>query len=138
MARPIKYTVDELKESINMYFANCDMNKKPYTVTGLALFLGINKSTFNTWEDKTIKFHGMSEDEIEEFSNSVKLAKLRIENYAEEQLFEAKNPVGVIFNLKNNWNWVDKHELTTENTNKINVLEGISTDEIKKLLGKTE
>ena len=139
MARPIKYTVDDLKYSINKYFAECDMNEDPYTVTGLALFLGINKSTFNSWENAEREFKDMDSNEIAEFCNSIKLAKLKIENYAEKCLFTAKNPAGVIFNLKNNWNWVDKHEVTsnTNITNK-NVLEGLSADEIKQILGETE
>ena len=47
----------------------------------------------------------------EEFSNTIKRAKLLCENYAEESLFLGKNVAGAIFNLKNNYGWKEKQEI---------------------------
>ena len=50
--------------------------------------------------------------EKDEFSNTVKKAKQKIENFAEKQLYNKDVPTtGVIFNLKNNYGWVDRQEL---------------------------
>ena len=43
------------------------------------------------------------------------------EAYAEEIMFFSRNPAGVIFALKNNYNWTDKHE--------VNVTDGEKTKE---------
>ena len=140
MARPMLYTLEQLKEKVNDYFNYCDEACKPYTVKGLACFLNVHYDTLIDWQNADRVFIGMNKDEIEEFSETVKMAKQRIEAYAEEELHTARNPNGIIFSLKNNFGsyWKDKVEVNNTNTNKINVLEGLSTDEIKKLMGKTE
>jgi hypothetical protein len=47
--------------------------------------------------------------EKDEFIGTIKAAKLRIENAIEQRLF-FQNATGSIFNLKNNYGWVDKTE----------------------------
>lgn len=101
VGRPLKFkTVEEMQEKIDAYFDECIEKEKPYTITGLALALDTTRETLLDYEDK------------DEFSDTVKKAKLRCENYAEEFLFKGKNVVGSIFNLKNNYKrWVDKQEV---------------------------
>ncbi|MFC0235502.1 terminase small subunit [Fictibacillus phosphorivorans] len=101
VGRPLKFrTVEEMQEKINAYFEECDKNEDPYTITGLALALDTSRETLLDYEDK------------DEFSDTVKKAKLKCENYAEKFLFKGKNVVGSIFNLKNNYKrWVDKQEI---------------------------
>ena len=41
------------------------------------------------------------------------------EAYAEETMFFSRNPAGVIFALKNNYNWTDKHDVTVNDGEKI-------------------
>lgn len=81
----------------------------PWTITGLCLHLKITKETFNEYS------------KILQFSESIKMAKLIVENYAENRLFNSPNVTGIIFNLKNNFGWVDKTEAknTNDNTNRI-------------------
>ena len=99
--RPMKFkTVEELQKKIDEYFAECDKQKRPYTITGLALALDTNRATLLDYEKK-----------YEQFSEVVKKAKLRIENYAEEQLFTSKNVAGVIFNLMNNFGWKNRQDV---------------------------
>jgi hypothetical protein len=119
--RPLKFkSVEELQEKINDYFENCDNHEttfvtkerevlqipdsKPYTITGLALWLDTTRETLLDYENK------------DEFSDTIRKAKLKCENYAEESLWKPKIASGVIFNLINNYGWANKAENKTELT----------------------
>ena len=114
MARPFgtkKYqNVDELQKVIDEYFEFCDKNDKPYTMSGLAYALGIDRRTLLNY----------SKDE--DYFPTIKKAKQLVEMQLEENaLFNKSNPTFTIFNLKNNFNWKDKqeHEISnSEETNK--------------------
>lgn len=128
-------TPEEMQEAIDEYYAACDNNTKkiwsekvgeiveipspiPYTVEGLCECLDINRSTLLTYE--TSHTH-------EDFNNTVKRAKLKIQkNTAEMALMGALNPAVSIFVMKNNFNYKDKTEtdITTDGekiNNTINV-----------------
>lgn len=112
--RPLKFeTVEELQAAIDRYFDKCiavkfdkELGKNieiiinPPTVSGLAVELDTTRQTLIDYEGK------------DEYSDTIKKAKQKIESYAERNLVTARNPAGVIFSLKNNYNWVDKQELT--------------------------
>jgi len=107
MANVYKYkTAAAFEKAARRYFKSAEENKKPFTVTGLCIELGITRQTLLNYENN---------EEIDGLSEAVKMAKLLIENFLEERLFE-HNVTGVIFNLKNNFNWKDKTE--TELTGK--------------------
>ena len=131
--RRIQYSLEELKERINNYFNNCDANELPYTISDLAISLGVNRSTLLRWEKSEPMFVNMNEDEIAEFCNTVKMAKARCEAYAERYLFTAKNPAGVIFNLKNNYNWVDKQEISSTIEQKTSPIASLSKEELLRI-----
>lgn len=117
--RPLKFpSVEILQEKINEYFDYCDKGeiikvydkkkqevveltqKIPYTVTGLAVFLDTDRSTLIEYQER------------DEFSNTIKNAKQKIENsYETNALTGVSNPVFSIFTLKNNYNWKDKQEI---------------------------
>ena len=125
VGRPLKYkTNEELKTKIDDYFNYCDNeirtftdNKgnehiiyKPYTVSGLCLFLETNRETLNEYANR------------EGFADTIKGAKTKIENFVEEHSLTGElNPVVSIFNLKNNFNLKDKTEVDV--TNKTIVVE---------------
>lgn len=97
--RPLKFeTVEILQERIDAFFKECDDKKEPYTITGLALALDTCRLTLVRYESK------------DEFSNTVKNAKLKCENYAEKLLLSGSNAAGSIFALKN-YDWSDKQEI---------------------------
>jgi hypothetical protein len=76
--------------------------KRPFTISGLALHIGTNRQTLLNYEKE------------QEFFDTITRAKARIENYAEEQLFdkEARNIAGIQFNLTNNYKkWANRQEL---------------------------
>jgi len=126
--RPLKFkTPEELQEKIDAYFATTgrqvdkDGNEyfEPITITGLALALDTSRKVLVEYEEK------------DEFSNAIKRAKLRCENFAEKMLYSGKSPAGSIFALKN-FNWTDK--TITEHAGTINVVEGL----YNAVAGKTE
>lgn len=148
--RPPKYeTKEELQKVIDLYFLVCQVREtgditlieglteeehqiindnpsnKP-TVSGLAYALGMTRKTLCEYEKD------------DEFSNTIKRAKQRIEIYLEESL--SNNAcAGTIFNLKNNFKWKDKHEQEISGPNGnpqehkwiIEVVEADVKDEIK-------
>lgn len=139
VGRPLKWkTAEELQEKIDEYFNSCyeDVSItedkvikkliKPFTITGLALALDTNRETLMNYQEK------------EEFFDTIKKAKLRIENFAEEQLFLGKNTAGVIFNLINNYKgWSNKTEIESNQNIKIdNPYKELSLEELKKLAGE--
>ncbi len=133
--RPPKYkTVAQLQGLIDNYFRSCweqrldmfgnpifvkDKNKRrtnipvmvqkrPYTITGLALAIGTTRDTLLDYENK--KQVDLPAGLKQTFSDTIKKAKQMCHGYAEDYLFTGKNPAGAIFNLKNNYNWHDKIE----------------------------
>lgn len=97
--RPPKYKKkEEIQELIDKYFNDCDKNDDPYTVTGLALALNMSRQDLINYSNK------------EEFFDTIKKAKLKVENYLEKRLIKDNSCTGIIFNLKNNYGWKDKQE----------------------------
>ena len=78
-----------------------EKRKRPYTVTGLAVFLQTSRQTLLNYEVR------------EDFFDTVAGAKQRIEAYAEELLFDPKAPTnGIKFSLSNNHaGWREKSDV---------------------------
>lgn len=119
MGRPLEFdTKEELDEAIKGYFDSITVTEtteggqtytkyvRPPTVTGLAYYLGVTRQTLLNYQNK------------DEFFDTVKRAKTRIEMYAEEELYRNKGSVqGVKFNLTNNFEgWSDKQKLDINST----------------------
>ena len=105
--RPLKYkTAKELQSKIDDYFEHVskplgfDVNGIPYyepiTITGLALHIGCYRETILNYSKK------------DEFFDTIKMARLRCENFAEKKLF-GNNVTGPIFALKN-YGWEDRSQ----------------------------
>jgi hypothetical protein len=118
VGRPKKYnSVEEMQQLINDYFNYCDENKKPYTVSGLANALDLTRQSLLNYEEN------------DEFFDTIKRAKSKIEQFAEECLFVGSNTAGVIFNLKNNYNWKDKQEIEADINSDVNINIELSDEE---------
>jgi len=131
--RPLAYeTVEELQAKIEEYFTYCDEKKeisvndkghekviqKPYTMSGLCVYLKISKDTLWEYARKS------------EYAEIVKWAKSMVENYCEENTMAGKlNPIFSIFSLKNNFGWTDRIEVNTTTQP-----EQLSVNDIKKAL----
>lgn len=105
VGRPLKFaSVEELEQKIAAYFDSCynadGALAKPFTITGLALYLDTTRRTLLDYEKRD-----------DEYSHTIKRAKLRIENFAEESLFTSKQTAGIIFNLINNYDWSNKQDV---------------------------
>lgn len=118
VGRPPKYkNKEEIEEKIEQYFKDCEghpltdcegnqmydkwgrpiiVDSRPPTVTGLALALGFtNRLSLLNYQGK------------KEFINTITRAKTRVEQYAEERLFDKDGSGGAQFSLRNNfkgWN----------------------------------
>ena len=101
----LKYkTEEELQKGIEAYFNMCDEKEKPYTMTGLALSLGIDRITLINYGKRDL------------FFTLVKEAKERVQAQLEENALMGKsNSTFTIFNLKNNYGWRDTVEVKNDN-----------------------
>ena len=111
MARPKLYTnVEEVEMIIDEYFAECDRLGKPYTMSGLAYALDMDrKSLLNYSKD-------------EKFFPTIKRAREKVETMLEECLYRVGNNSGIIFNLKNNYGWRDQIEVQNTEISKLDTL----------------
>lgn len=131
IGRPPMYaSVELMQEVIDAYFEECksswlDEVAKPQhpTITGLALALGFNsRQSLLNYEDKP------------QFVDTVKKAKTRVEAYIEQNLYGGQ-VTGLIFNLKNNFNWRDQTDLNL--TGKLDTISDEQIDNrINDLIGK--
>ena len=75
--RPKKYTkVEIMQQKIDKYFKDCDKKGEPYTVTGLGLALDMSRQDLINYSNK------------EEFFDTIKKAKQKVENYLEKRLIK--------------------------------------------------
>ena len=107
-------TVEELESKIQEYFAYCDarvvqgydnktneqfayVSPEPYTMSGLAYYLGMDRKTLLNYKN------------TEEFFHTVKAARDIVEMDIDRRLND-QGPFtpGLIFNLKNNFGWKDQ------------------------------
>ena len=113
--KPIIETPEEMQVLINKYFESCDgrplldgeghpivdkhgsmilIGQHPPTVSGLALALGFHS------RQSLLNYQGK-----EEFLDTITRAKLRIEDYCEQRLFDRDGQRGAEFNLRCNFRW---------------------------------
>lgn len=101
MARPKLYSsVEDMEKIIDEYFKKCDEKEKPYTMSGLAYALDMDRRSLLNY----------SKDEM--FFPTIKKAREKVEQQLEENALMGKaNATFTIFNLKNNYGWQDKTEV---------------------------
>lgn len=105
VGRPLAFgDVEELEARIDDYFAtNAYMGEGDErifapTMAGLARHLDVDRKTITNYANK------------EEFFPTIKRARGRVEEFLEQRLY-GNTVTGVIFNLKNNFDWKDKQEI---------------------------
>lgn len=141
VGRPLMYkTKEEIQEKIDEYFESCKgrvvqddagvmaldkygrpvvIDEKPLTITGLALALGFNS------RQALLNYQGR-----EEFNDTITRAKARIEQYAEERLFDKDGANGAKFSLANNFEgWREKREIEADVKNDLTISIELSDDE---------
>jgi len=124
--RPLKYTPDDFSKRINRYFNSISYYEDvlndagepaididgekiikvvyaaPPSILGMCLFIGISRETLLEYSNR------------EQFADTIKEAKAKVEQYLADQLNRTTQVAGIIFNLKNNFGWKDVQ--TVENT----------------------
>lgn len=141
VGRPPAFTsVEEMQILIDKYFEECDGkpfldkdgnpmrnkdgkiirdDRRPYTVTGLALALGFNSRT------SLLNYEGK-----EEFVDTILRAKARVEKYAEERLYDNNGANGAKFSLANNFKgWTEKQTIEADVKNKVTINVELVDDE---------
>ncbi len=139
VGRPPKFkNAEEMQEKIDAYFRECDgkilrdennnmvfdkfgqpviTGVRPLTITGLALALGFtSRQALLNYQVK------------KEFVDTITRAKTRIEQYAEERLFDRDGANGAKFSLANNfsgWNEKSKVEVDGNITDKTSKLDSL-------------
>lgn len=103
-------SVEEVEEKINAYFNYCEEEEKPYTMSGLAYYLGIDRRTLLNYSKN------------EDYFPLIKKARDKVQMQLEECLYRLGNNSGVIFNLKNNFDWKDKMEVEKTDMTKVDEL----------------
>lgn len=121
---PMYKTKEKMQEKIDAYFELCEgtvltkdgevvldkygdpvvVNRKPLTITGLALALGFtSRQALLNYQAK------------DEFVDTITRAKARVEAYAEERLFDKDGANGAKFSLANNFDgWKEKQQIEAE------------------------
>lgn len=131
--RPPMFTsAEEMQKLIDEYFEECDGkvlldeegkpmrnkdgkiirdDRRPYTITGLALALGFNsRTTLLNYEGK------------EEFMDTIMRAKSRVERYAEERLYDKHGSNGAKFSLANNFKgWTEKQTIEADVNSRVEI-----------------
>lgn len=118
--RPLKFkTADELEAKIQEYFDWCDNriktfysdktnqevtynNPAPYTMSGLAFFLDVDRRTLVNYSKR------------EPYFPLIARARARIEQDLETRMYESRTPQGLMFGMKNNFTWIDESKSTIE------------------------
>lgn len=118
-------SVEEIQEKIDAYFEECKgtplydaegnpmidkfgnpimYGVRPLTVTGLALALGF------TSRQALLNYQGRAE-----FVDTITRAKAKVEQYAEERLFDKDGANGAKFSLANNFEgWKEKQQIEAD------------------------
>lgn len=87
---------------------------EPWTVSGLALYLGISTNTLKQYKlgriDSLLDEMRVDTDDYMTFSSVVLKAKQKIESYAEKRLYDRDGQQGARFVLDNAFQWVSRKE----------------------------
>ena len=133
VGRPPMYkTAEEIQEKIDAYFKECEgrllydgdgnpmidkygnpivFGARPLTITGLALALGF-----------TSRRALLNYQEKDEFVHTITRAKAKVEQYAEERLFDKDGANGAKFSLANNFEgWKEKKEIEADVNNTVTI-----------------
>lgn len=119
MARPKLYSsVEDMQKKIDEYFVMCDEKEKPYTMSGLAYALDMDRRSLLNY----------SKDE--QFFPTIKKAREKVEQQLEENALSGKaNATFTIFNLKNNYGWRDNIEVEANTQGKITIVNTLPKDD---------
>lgn len=102
--RPKLYdNAEQMSKVIDKYFEDCKKEDRPYTMSGLAFALGMDRRSLINYSNR------------DEFFLTIKMAREKVEQQLEENaLLNKSNSIFTIFNLKNNFGWRDTVEVKAD------------------------
>lgn len=108
--RPLLFeSADELNKKIKAYFDKCKREKDVPTISDLAVYLDTSRQTLINYEGR------------DEFFDAIKKAKDICLAHQEKMALKGQiNPTVWIFSAKNNFDYRDKQEIESHNTNENN------------------
>ena len=99
------------KELAELFIEYCDIrvneDKLPLTKLSFYVFLGISKQTYAFWKDEKMNKY-LTDTEFEERLDLIKKIDDTMESDLGDKMMEAKYPTGMIFTLKNAYQWTDR------------------------------
>lgn len=115
ISKPIEsLSLPEIQAMCTSFFAECIKSKRLPTMTGLANALGTTRhnllSAYNSDPDINLTINRCKQSIIE---------------FVETLLLSGRPPIGLIFWLKNNDNWIDKTEISHQNKTMAEILEDL-------------
>lgn len=120
----INFTPETLKTTLLSYFKSCIAKELLPTMTGVAMLLNMTRRELITY------YH--SDPEI---MRAVKTATQIVVEHVERLILSGRPPVGLIFWLKNNDDWVDRTEVVKHNKTMDEILKDLE-DEGKTVINK--
>ena len=113
--RPLKYKQPKkIMEIGEQFFKECDEKNVPYTITGLALALGISRQNLCEYAARP------------EYSDTIRKLKQRVEASV-EQLMLNKGHAGSIF-------WMKNHDWTDKTVQEVHNIEEMTQDQLNEKL----
>jgi hypothetical protein len=104
-------TAVEAQSRMDKYFKDCEKKKRPLTIAGLVNALGlISRQSLLNYENEE-KHTDISKEEKLLIVDTIKRARMKVEQYLEENLINGKQVAGTIFNMKNNFGYIDRTDL---------------------------
>lgn len=99
------------KELAELFIEYCDIrvneDKLPLTKLSFYVFLGISKETYFFWQDEKLNKY-LTDEEFTERLTLIKKIDSAMENDLGDGMMNAKYPTGMIFTLKNAYQWTDR------------------------------
>lgn len=105
-------------QRILKYFSICESNDMKPSVAGLALALGVERTTL--WKIRTKQTGGYPSEVINSIKRAVQIINAMMEDYMQNGKI---NPVSGIFLMKNNMDYSDKQEVVVTPNNPLGTAE---------------
>lgn len=115
VSKPIdNLSLPEIQAMCTSFFTECIKSKRLPTMTGLANALGTTRHNLLAAYNSDPDIH-----------LTINRAKQAIVEFVETLLLSGRPPIGLIFWLKNNDNWIDKTEISHQNKTMAEILEDL-------------
>ncbi len=132
---------EKLQKAVDAYFDSCygfmydgngnmkyDRNgepiryqNKPFTVSGLALGIGVSTSTLNRYASGNFDEDMLGDENLSSYKKILRKAKQKVENYAESRLYDKDGTAGARFVLDSSFGWTTQKEKAEIDEKRFNI-----------------